>query len=63
MPEERPELEFPACCVTCPHLQSVTASCTHELRQLIIHEVGSGQECPIYADTRADAMQQLSDSL
>ncbi|WP_311172907.1 hypothetical protein [Halobellus ordinarius] len=57
------DLTFPECCATCPHRNSFTASCTHDLRQVVIQEANSAEPCPVYVTERADAMRQLAESL
>ena len=57
------DLTFPECCATCPYRNSFTASCTHDLRQVVVREADSAEPCPIYVAERADAMQKLAESL
>ncbi|MFB6161401.1 MAG: hypothetical protein ABEJ61_09540 [Haloferacaceae archaeon] len=60
---ERVDLAFPACCAHCPHRQSFTASCSHELRQSFVRELDDGRTCPVYADAKTATMRRLADSL
>lgn len=55
------DLDFPGCCVYCPHLQRVTASCTHELRQSLLDELTTARPCPVYSREKTEAMRRLAD--
>jgi hypothetical protein len=61
--ERDADLEFPACCVHCPHLDPFRAACSHELRQSLIRDLDTGRTCPGYAAAKTTAMRRLSDSL
>lgn len=63
MAESPSDLGFPSCCAYCPHLRPIKASCTHELRQSLVRELGETGTCPGYAAAKTRAMQRLSDSL
>ena len=54
------DLDFPACCSCCPHLQAVTASCTHDLRQSLVRELDTDDACPVYVRLKTKRMRQLS---
>lgn len=55
------DLEFPACCTCCPHLRTVKASCTHDLRQWLVRELTTETSCPVYSREKTDAMRRLAD--
>jgi len=63
MPSQETDRNFPACCTSCPHLEQVTASCTHELRQSLIREIDTKHTCPVYSDVKTRSMSSLSSSL
>ena len=63
MLEPPSDLEFPACCVYCPHLLPVKAACSHELRQSLMRDLGGDRTCPGYAAAKTNAMRRLSESL
>lgn len=56
------DLGFPDCCAHCPHIERLTASCTHELRQSLVGELVTGRTCPVYRQEKTDAMRRLVDS-
>jgi hypothetical protein len=54
----------PDSCTQCPHLDQFHGTCTHPLRQVIIRELETETEvCPLFAEIRAEAMQDLEASL
>lgn len=55
------DLTFPNCCACCPHLQTFTASCSHDVRQSLVHELTTERSCPVYTREKTTAMQQLID--
>ncbi len=57
------DLPFPACCATCPHRNTFTASCTHEFRQSVLREVREDRTCPVYAEAKTEAMRTLEASI
>lgn len=64
MTKRAEDVRFPECCTLCPHLQPVSASCGHDLRQSVIWELDDADaSCPVYREERADAMRELSDAL
>lgn len=63
MADNRADLPFPNCCACCPHLEAVTASCTHDLRQSLVVELDTDRTCPVYAEQKTGAMQRLGESL
>jgi hypothetical protein len=63
MTDRGDDLPFPECCAHCPHLQSVSASCSHESRQALLAEVRTNPTCSVFSEAKADAMRRLSESL
>ncbi|NHN47788.1 hypothetical protein G9464_09290 [Halostella sp. JP-L12] len=55
------DLPFPTCCSCCPHLQAVTASCTHDLRQSLVHELDTDGSCPVFVRLKTTKMQRLAE--
>jgi hypothetical protein len=62
VPQELSPLE---CCQYCPHRESVTGSCEHDIRQAIVQQLTEGQSgvCPEYREVRSQAMDDLSEQL
>ncbi|MFB6223390.1 MAG: hypothetical protein ABEH86_06925 [Haloarcula sp.] len=56
------DLDFPDCCAYCPHLESVSATCTHQLRQSLVWELDRDESCAVYSEQKTKAMRHLADS-
>jgi len=49
------------CCVKCPYYDEFGQTCTHNLSQVIIHEMADKNRstCPVFSRIRAQSMQEL----
>lgn len=54
---------FPQCCTRCPHLEAVSAACTHGYRQTIDGNLDDDRSCPIFVVEKTAAMDRLLRSI
>jgi len=63
MVDDDRDAPFPQCCTRCPHLETVSAACTHRYRQTIVTDLEDDRPCPIFVVEKTTAMDRLTKSL